>query len=109
MTEVFYGVIASQSRFSRYATIMGFLLIYFLVLLLICYSKWQRLENYGHTGPSTNALYYSYSRNLLQGQMPYRDFSFEYPPLALLPIVLPHLIKLGRLVNPGEYAWLFML
>lgn len=40
-------------------------------------------------------LYYKYSLNVLQGQMPYRDFPLEYPPLALLPMVLPQLANLG--------------
>ena len=109
MIGIFQKIIDVRSRFSRYTTIIGFLSIYCLVLLLLGYLQWQRLEKYGHTRPSTNALYYRVSLNLIQGQMPYRDFAFEYPPLALLPIILPHLIKLGRVVNPSDYAWLFML
>jgi len=40
---------------------------------------------------SVNDLYvYSVFNGLLgDGQIPYRDFGFEYPPLALLPIALP--------------------
>jgi hypothetical protein len=98
MTRVFYEFIGLQSRFSRYATIIGILTIHFLALLLICYLRWQQLGTYGHR----MQLYYRYSCNLRQGQMPYRDFSFAYPPLALLPIVLPHLIKLSRTVNLSE-------
>jgi hypothetical protein len=80
-------------------------MIHFLVLLLICYLRWQQLARYG----MTMQLYHEYSRNLRQGQMPYRDFSFEYPPLALLPIVLPQLIKADHPVTLAEYAWLFTL
>lgn len=40
-------------------------------------------------------LYYRYSSKIAQGQIPYRDFSVEYPPLALLPMVLPQLLNVG--------------
>lgn len=40
-------------------------------------------------------LYYTYSFEIAQGKVPYRDFPVEYPPLALLPIVLPQLLKVG--------------
>lgn len=54
-------------------------------------------------------VYYNSSLHLLQGQVPYRGFRLEYPPLALLPFVLPHLIKLGHLLSFARYKWLFML
>jgi len=38
-------------------------------------------------------LYHEYAVKLLQGKIPYRDFSFEYPPVALIPIVLPQLFN----------------
>src|SRR5215813_2629878 len=104
LTSFFYAVIGSQSRPSRYARLLGFMTIYLLGLLLISYLRWQRLADYSMTA----IIYHRYSLNLMQGQMPYRDFSFEYPPLALLPIVLPRLIKPGDSVNLAEYAWLFL-
>jgi hypothetical protein len=104
LSSFFHAVIGSQSRRSRYAWLLGFMTIYLLGLLLISYLRWQRLADYSMTA----ILYHGYSLNLIQGQMPYRDFWFAYPPLALLPIVLPHLIKPGDSVNLAEYAWLFL-
>lgn len=54
-------------------------------------------------------VYYNSSFHLMQGQVPYRDFPLEYPPLALLWFVLPHLVKLGQSLSFAEYKWLFML
>jgi hypothetical protein len=34
-------------------------------------------------------VYYTYALQVAQGQLPYRDFLVEYPPLALLPILIP--------------------
>jgi hypothetical protein len=104
LTRFFYAILGLQSRVSQFAVLLGFTTIYLLGLLLICYLRWQRLADYGHTA----IIYHRYSLNLMQGQMPYRDFSFEYPPLALLPIVLPQLIKPGDSANLAEYAWLFL-
>jgi Glycosyltransferase family 87 len=95
-------VIGSQSRLSRYARLLGFMTIYLFGLLLISYLRWQRLTDYS----TTAALYHRYSLNVIEGQTPYRDFSLDYPPLALLPIVLPQLINPG--ITLAEYAWLFL-
>lgn len=36
--------------------------------------------------------YYEYSRKIMSGLMPYRDFGVEYPPIALLFFLLPWLV-----------------
>jgi len=41
------------------------------------------------------SLYRSTAQHVLNGQVPYRDFNLEYPPLALLPLTLPGLV-VGR-------------
>ncbi|MFT4033578.1 MAG: glycosyltransferase family 87 protein [Siphonobacter sp.] len=37
-------------------------------------------------------LYYTSTIHVINGDIPYKDFKFEYPPLAILPIILPGLI-----------------
>ena len=36
-------------------------------------------------------LYFQYASNIMDGQMPYRDFAVEYPPGALLVFLIPRL------------------
>jgi len=38
-------------------------------------------------------LYFDYASKVLHGSLPYRDFSFEYPPFALVFFVLPKLVS----------------
>ena len=40
---------------------------------------------------SATGLYLDYASKVLQGNLPYRDFSFEYPPFSLLFFILPRL------------------
>ncbi|WP_164851159.1 glycosyltransferase 87 family protein [Larkinella soli] len=40
-------------------------------------------------------LYQTYALRVLEGQCPFRDFRVEYPPLALLPMLLPALVRTG--------------
>ncbi|MBV8980153.1 MAG: hypothetical protein JO086_04570, partial [Acidimicrobiia bacterium] len=53
-------------------------------------------------------------QHLLHGRLPYRDFAFEYPPLAslafILPGVVPHGVALSALAlqeaaAEGAVAW----
>src|SRR5688500_11649678 len=37
-------------------------------------------------------LYYAVGEDLLAGRLPYRDRPLEYPPLALVPLLLPRLL-----------------
>ena len=48
-------------------------------------------------------VYEQYARLLHDGQMPYRDFGFEYPPLAALPLWLAGVF--GR--DPQAIEWTF--
>jgi uncharacterized membrane protein len=48
-------------------------------------------------------LSYYYSSRIMLGQLPYRDFAVEYPPLALVCMILPRLFS----ANPDVYADLF--
>ncbi len=52
---------------------------------------------------SGTGLYFDYASNILNGQLPYRDFAIEYPPLSMLFFLLPRLIA----SNPDSYAIAF--
>ncbi len=54
------------------------------------------------------SLYYKSSLKIIQGQFPYRDFFIEYPPFALLPLVLPQFLQIGE-HNLFNYAVLFII
>ena len=57
---------------------------------------------------SDPAVYHRYAQALLGGSIPYRDFSMEYPPLALVPMTLPLLVPVGGTDEVG-YVWRFVL
>jgi hypothetical protein len=52
-------------------------------------------------------LYLEKARAFASGQVPYRDFSFEYPPGALVPMVAPYLLWPFGPVDLGAYKLLF--
>lgn len=52
-------------------------------------------------------LYLDKASHLLAGLVPYRDFSFEYPPAALVPMVVPLLAWPSGPPSPEVYKWLF--
>lgn len=54
-------------------------------------------------------IYFNYSLNVVQGQVPYRDFSMEYPPLALVAFAAPRLMAVGTLIDAETYRRLFLL
>lgn len=79
-----------MKQLSERTVITGLMGFQFVALLLVAFLtlNYFRLENF-----TDLKLYYNSSLSLMQGQFPYRDFPLEYPPLALLPIVLPQLIN----------------
>ena len=50
-------------------------------------------------------VYRSFAAPVLNGELPYRDVAFEYPPLAAPAIVLPGLTGTG----PDDFRWAFAL
>jgi len=52
--------------------------------------------------------YYHASTALLKGMTPYRDFEFAYPPLSLVPFLLPHLAALFGLSGFAGYIRAFL-
>jgi hypothetical protein len=53
--------------------------------------------------------FYDVATQIVNGQLPYRDFAFEYPPLAIPPLLLPRLIL--NVIGGGafRYGWLLVL
>jgi uncharacterized membrane protein len=78
--------------------LIGLLLVATLLLPLI--GRWHGLDL---------QIYYIAALRLLRGELPYRDFPLEYPPLALLPFALPQLLAFGRRLNFLSYVWLFVI
>jgi hypothetical protein len=52
--------------------------------------------------------YWLWSDGVLAGGIPYRDFPYEYPPLALVSFVLPRLPTLGAELEFPTYCLLFL-
>lgn len=52
---------------------------------------------------SSTGFYFDYASRMMAGQIPYRDFAVEYPPLALLFFLLPRLVA----STPESYATAF--
>lgn len=52
-------------------------------------------------------LYGQYGQLLADGNVPYLDFEFEYPPLGVLPILLAGLPFPGQGGEGGGFDWLF--
>jgi uncharacterized membrane protein len=59
-----------------------------------------------HIQYSPVLIYMDYASNVIHGQIPYRDFSLEYPPLALLFFIIPRLFtdqwQVFSLIYQGE-------
>jgi uncharacterized membrane protein len=52
--------------------------------------------------------YYQAATGVLHGRLPYRDFALEYPPLAVLPFLVPLLLAGGHTVSFKVYCWLLL-
>lgn len=68
-----------------------FILAHILIFLVL-------FNTFYKTPYSATSLYFNYASNIMHGSIPYRDFSFEYPPFALLFFILPRLVSSTFLV-----------
>ncbi|WP_165840987.1 glycosyltransferase family 87 protein [Larkinella punicea] len=89
-----------ETVFKWVAGAMGILLLSYGFLL------WQRKAT---APPADMKLYFSVSTQLSEGKIPYRDFTVEYPPLALLPLAIPHLLTAGLTLDYRAYSLLYLL
>jgi len=72
-------------------------------LLLTHVGFWKRGQQ-----PDT-FVYQAYAANVLDGQLPYRDFSLEYPPAALPTFILPELGHPSAAAYRFRFEWLMAL
>ncbi|MFA5809297.1 MAG: glycosyltransferase 87 family protein [Thermoleophilia bacterium] len=77
----------SEKRLLWLITI-GFILLQIFIWSVLFRSLW-----YADRTITDIPVYYSYASRIAQGLMPYRDFSSEYPPLAMALFSLPRLLS----------------
>jgi Glycosyltransferase family 87 len=74
--------------------------------------SWLLLTHVGfwkHGQQVDTFIYQGYAANVLDGQVPYRDFQIEYPPAALPMFVLPQLGHPGPAAYRFRFEWLMAL
>lgn len=64
---------------------------------------------YGDKHTTDLVLYQQYALKLLGGEIPYRDFQMEYPPLALVVFGLPGLFSMQKPIDYEAYQALFVI
>lgn len=79
----------------------AFMLLNAVVWLVIFKLFW-----FGDKTITDTPIYFDYASRVVKGLFPYRDFSSEYPPLALLFFILPRLLS-GP--DYGMFVWWFEL
>lgn len=94
------GLTGNRTQIVRLLALMYVALIAVSVVI-----RWKGID----VNTADVPLYYKYSLKLMQSQLPYRDFPLEYPPLALLPMVIPRLANFGQALGFRSYADLFGL
>lgn len=72
----------------RWVVTGGFILVQILIWIVALQIFW-----YGDRGITDTPIYYDYASRMVGGMMPYRDFSSEYPPVAMLLFSLPRLLS----------------
>lgn len=71
----------------------------FLLAQVVIWSLVFEVLWYGDRSITDTPVYYQYAGRMASGMFPYRDFSSEYPPVAMLLFSLP------RLISGSDYTW----
>ena len=79
--------------------------VFILIQVLIWLFIFPKLEHL-HSTRSDELVYFRYAALIRHGNIPYRDFSLEYPPLALVLFVIPFIFSH---TNAGSYISFFHL
>lgn len=64
---------------------------------------------YGDQPLGGDQHYFRYASRIVRGEVPYRDFFFEYPPFALVPFTLPRLLSASPFGWEQLYTWQILL
>ena len=76
-------------------------LLFFAAILIIIFSVlFHTIYDIQYSG---TGLFFDYASKIMQGSLPYRDFSLEYPPFALFFFLIPRLFT----ANYVTYAVLY--
>ncbi len=68
------------------------LIAFIAILALIFFALFNLLYKMPYSG---TPLYFNFASKVLEGNVPYRDFSLEYPPFALFFFILPRFFTSG--------------
>lgn len=83
-----------------------------LVGCALLLTSWLLLTHVGFWKRGQQAdtyVYQGYGRNMLDGQVPYRDFPVEYPPAALPTFILPEIGHPTAATYRFRFEWLMAL
>ena len=76
-----------------------------VILILELAGLVNKVQTYGMTVLGSDMQYYlDVATRLGQGQLPYRDFVFEYPPGALIPMVVADVVSMASGSGIGGYV-----
>ncbi|MBU1662299.1 MAG: DUF2029 domain-containing protein [Chloroflexi bacterium] len=87
-------------------TILGLIIVQLVGLAIISLFAY---ELYTDWHDDSIEIYFEYSTQFLNGEIPYRDYDMEYPPLALLAFCIPHWLAFGQEVSLHQYIKLYLL
>ena len=93
----------TKSKSGRIVFCKWTLLVPAFFMIVVAQLTWPRVSG---THPDLN-LYRDCAEKIAAGLTPYRDFQIEYPPLALVPCVIPWMIGKGQ-VSADSYRFLFL-
>ncbi len=94
---------------SKNRIIITGLLVFQCVAVLSQIILFKQLPSYRNANITDLKIYYRYSLDFLNGEIPFLDFKMEYPPLALPAFNLPHLLSGGKSIGINEYVGLFLV
>ncbi len=90
--------IANKEWLKRHQTVILFAAVHILLVVILVF-----VFNVGELGDTR--AYFDYSSRIIHGEVPYRDFDIEYPPLSLLTFIPPRLLT----ADLSLYSQLFTL